>query len=177
MPGDPELDELLSRFGAGERTWELGTRLASVLAAAGRTAQVPGILTQCRPLRLETLGAEKIVEVTTDDRIAHTSWRLPKALGGSGILVWDDRAVEVRMGDHFEIDFGGMGAAVGSVPLGWTLVRSTGEMVASGGGHIDEYMEPDVNSSALFGELFDAFETFGKQVGATVSRITDGSPA
>lgn len=172
MPGDPELDELLSRFGAGERTWELGTRLASVLAAAGRTAQVPGILVECRPLRLDAIGAEKIVELTSDARVSFTGWRLPRTLGGSGIIVYDAgrRACDVRMGDSFEIDFGGMGAAVGSVPLRWELVRSMGEKVAEDGGVIDEYMEPGVNSSALFSELLSALETFGAAIGATARR-------
>lgn len=168
MPGDTELDELMSRFGAGERTWELGVRLAAVLAAAGRTAQVPGILVECRPLDLAKIGAVKVAEVT-EDRVGFTGWVLPKSLGGSGIVVFGKHAREVRMGDVFRHAFGGMGAAVGSVPLSWWLERSSGESVGGMGTTFDEYMEPDLNTTMLYTEVLDELKKLANAVGATVA--------
>lgn len=135
-----ELDELLARFGAGDRTWELGARLAAVLAADGRAAQIPPILAQCRPLKMESIGADCVVA-----HAGFTGWRLPQKLGRSAILdLGPDGAHEVRLGDRFVIE-----------AAGFALVRSMGEPVATVAGNVDTSLE-------------SALATFAAAIGATL---------
>jgi hypothetical protein len=166
--GDPELDQLLARFGSGDRTWELGARLASVLAAAGRAAQIPPILAQCRPLQLESIGAERVASFD-DPRLGFTGWRLPPALGRSAILdLGSQGAHEVRLGDRFLVEFGGgMGAAAGMCGVGFTLVRSMGEPVAGREVNIDTQAS-DESPESLRASLSSALEKFAAAIGATV---------
>lgn len=170
MGDKAELDELLARFGSGDRRWELGARLVSALAAAGRAAQIPGILAQCRPLDLDALGAERIASLKDAD-IGFVGWKLPAALGGSAILELGPGgdAHEVRLGDRFLVAFGGMAAAVGSCPLGFALVRSMGEPVVSREVNVD-FASSDEVPEALLASLQTALEKFAAAVGATVER-------
>lgn len=164
-----ELDELLTRFGAGDHSWELGACLASVLAGAGRTAQVPGILVECRPLQLEKLGAAKLAEYK-DSQIGFVGWRLPRALGGSGILQAGEAAYEVRLGDRFVTSFGGLGAAVGVVDMGWALLRSSGTSVVSLSTSFDTYMNEELSPEGEFRDMDAALKKLAAAVGATVEK-------
>jgi hypothetical protein len=165
----PELDELLGRFGSGERTWELGGRLTAVLSAAGRTAEIPPMLVQCRPLQFGSIGAERVSSFEDED-LGFVCWRLPEALGRSGVVELGPgrSACDVRTGDRFVVEFGGgMATAVGVCTLGVELVRSTGETLFSVGANVD-LQKGDTGPERLRDALWSALEKFAPLAGATL---------
>jgi len=151
-----------------ERSFDIREKLRT-FTASGQVEEAMALLRERRSDDLPAWGVIEIARYIPMWPPPIVCWRLPDELGGYVLIELEKSLELIRPSDEFRIEFGGMSAAVGEVPLYvWRKTVEDGKERLFFGMNIDEYRY-DLSSTQELKEVRAFLEMVSQASGCTVS--------